>query len=69
MSKEEIQLMFAHAMLTGLAQNGHLLTANASGESIGEMVGQKAYSIAEGYVKGLGDVTPEPEPEANGEYT
>jgi hypothetical protein len=64
MTNEEIQLMFAHAMLVGLAQNGHLLTANASGEDIGKMIATKSHGITRGYTDEL-----EALEEEHGEYT
>jgi len=52
MPKEEMLVLFSHALLSGLATNGHLLTANASGEEIGRMIREKAESIVEGFTEG-----------------
>jgi hypothetical protein len=49
--KNELKTIFAHALLTGLANNGHLLKANASGEEIGHMVRIKVEGIVAGYTE------------------
>ena len=51
MDNDELKTLFAHALLTGLATNGHLLTANASGEEIGKMIREKTESIVEGFTE------------------
>lgn len=55
MDDNELMTLFAHAMLTGLATNGHLLTANASGEDIGRMIREKSESIIKGWHEGYED--------------
>lgn len=55
MDDEELKTLFAHALITGLATNGHLLTANASGEDIGKMVREKVESIVTGFTEGDAD--------------
>lgn len=55
MDDEELMTLFAHALLTGLAVNGHLLKANASGEEIGKMIRDKTESIVRGWKDGGGD--------------
>lgn len=50
-TKEDMIIIFSHAMLTGLATNGHLLTANASGRDIGHMIREKVESIVEGFTE------------------
>lgn len=52
MPKEELLVLFSHALLTGLANNGHLLKANASGQDIGKMIREKTESIVEGFTEG-----------------
>ena len=51
MEEYDLKCLSAHALLTGFAQNGHLLTANSSGEDIGEMIGNRAGAIAAGFVR------------------
>lgn len=52
MPKEEVLVLFSHAMLSGLAANGHLLKANVSGQEIGKMIREKTESIVEGFTEG-----------------
>lgn len=52
MDDEELMKLFAHALLTGFAVNGHLLKANASGEEIGKMIRDKTESIVRGWKDG-----------------
>lgn len=49
----DVTTLFAHAMLVGFAQNGHLLTANASKHDVGRMVAENASSLAKGYLEYL----------------
>lgn len=57
MDELELKTLFAHAILTGMSVNGHMLTANASKFDLGVMIGNNATEIARGFMEATTDGT------------
>jgi len=54
--REEMKMVFAHALAVGIAQNAHILQGNVESTDLGRMIHDRAEGFTTGYLEASDEV-------------